>query len=39
MSFKPVQKLSVARTSGEEVAVGVLAQNWQGVFFQYFLPQ
>jgi serine/threonine-protein kinase HipA len=37
MSFKPIQKLSVARTlsSGERVAVGVLAQNRQGVFFQY----
>ena len=35
MSFKPIQKLSVARTlsSGERVAVGVLAQNRQGVFF------
>jgi serine/threonine-protein kinase HipA len=37
MSFKPIQKLSVIRTlsSGEQVAVGVLAQNRQGVFFQY----
>lgn len=37
MSFKPIQKLNVARTlsSGERVAVGVLAQNRQGVFFQY----
>ncbi len=38
MSFKPVQKLSVQRTlsSGQTVNVGVLAQNHQGVFFQYF---
>ena len=37
MSFKPIQKLTVTRTlsSGERVAVGVLAQNRQGVFFQY----
>ena len=37
MSFKPIQKLNVTRTlsSGEQVAVGVLAQNRQGVFFQY----
>ncbi len=37
MPFKPIQKLNVARTlsSGEQVAVGVLAQNRQGVFFQY----
>ncbi len=37
MSFKPIQKLSVVRTlsTGERVAVGVLAQNRQGVFFQY----
>ncbi len=37
MSFKPLQKLSVVRTlsTGERVAVGVLAQNRQGVFFQY----
>ncbi|WP_420064595.1 type II toxin-antitoxin system HipA family toxin [Pectobacterium colocasium] len=37
MSFKPIQKLTVTRTlsSGEQVAVGVLAQNRQGVFFQY----
>lgn len=37
MSFKPIQKLSVNRTlsSGEQIAVGVLAQNRQGVFFQY----
>ena len=37
MSFKPIQKLSVTRTltTGESVAVGVLAQNRKGVFFQY----
>lgn len=37
MSFKPIQKLNVARTltTGETVSVGVLAQNRQGVFFQY----
>ncbi|MEH0691005.1 type II toxin-antitoxin system HipA family toxin [Vibrio cholerae] len=37
MSFKPIQKLNVARTltTGEMVSVGVLAQNRQGVFFQY----
>jgi len=37
MSFKPIQKLTVTRTlsSGEQIAVGVLAQNRQGVFFQY----
>ena len=37
MRFKPIQKLMVTRTlsSGEQVAVGVLAQNRQGVFFQY----
>ncbi|PVZ64497.1 type II toxin-antitoxin system HipA family toxin [Pelagibaculum spongiae] len=37
MSFKPIQKLSVHRTlsTGEKVAVGTLAQNRQGVFFQY----
>lgn len=37
MSFKPIQKLSAVRTlsTGERVAVGVLAQNRQGVFFQY----
>ena len=35
MSFKPIQKLAVTRTlsSSEQVAVGVLAQNRQGVFF------
>ncbi len=37
MSFKPIQKLNVARTlaTGKVVSVGVLAQNRQGVFFQY----
>lgn len=37
MSFKPIQKLTVTRTlsSGDQIAVGVLAQNRQGVFFQY----
>lgn len=37
MAFKPVQKLDVWRTlsTGERVNVGVLAQNRQGVFFQY----
>lgn len=37
MSFKPIQKLSVTRTlrSGDQIAVGVLAQNRQGVYFQY----
>lgn len=37
MAFKPIQKLQVYRilASGDRVAVGVLAQNRQGVFFQY----
>ena len=37
MSFKPVQKLAVYRTltTGESLSVGTLAQNRQGVFFQY----
>lgn len=37
MSFKPIQKLSIIRTlsTGQPVSVGVLAQNRQGVFFQY----
>ena len=37
MSFKSIQKLNVGRTltTGEMVSVGVLAQNRQGVFFQY----
>jgi len=37
VSFKPVRKLTVTRTltTGQAVTVGVLAQNRQGVFFQY----
>lgn len=37
MRFKPIQKLTVTRTlsTGKRVVVGVLAQNRQGVFFQY----
>jgi len=37
MTFKPVRKLTVTRTlaTGQAVTVGVLAQNRQGVFFQY----
>lgn len=37
MTFKPVRKLTVTRTltTGQAVMVGVLAQNRQGVFFQY----
>jgi len=37
MIFKSIQKLNVQRTltTGEIVSVGVLAQNRQGVFFQY----
>ncbi|WP_320153708.1 type II toxin-antitoxin system HipA family toxin [uncultured Tolumonas sp.] len=37
MSFKPIQKLWVHRTlsTGTHVFVGTLAQNRQGVFFQY----
>ena len=37
MAFKPIQKLDVSRTltNGQSVKVGVLAQNRQGVFFQY----
>ena len=37
MSFKSIQRLDVQRTlsTGEVVPVGVLAQNRQGVFFQY----
>ncbi|MCC5878811.1 MAG: type II toxin-antitoxin system HipA family toxin [Idiomarina sp.] len=37
MAFKPIQKLEVFRTlsSAEKVFVGLLAQNRQGVFFQY----
>ncbi|RUO20893.1 type II toxin-antitoxin system HipA family toxin [Aliidiomarina iranensis] len=37
MSFKPIQKLDVQRTlsNGAQVKLGTLAQNQQGVFFQY----
>lgn len=37
MAFKPTQRLNVTRTlsTGERIAAGVLAQNRQGVFFQY----
>lgn len=37
MAFKPIQKLLVQRTlsTGGRIEVGVLAQNQQGVFFQY----
>lgn len=37
MSFKPVQRLDVTRTlaSARRVTVGVLAQNKQGVYFQF----
>ncbi len=37
MDFNPVRQLFVRRTlsTGERVPVGVLAQNRQGVFFQY----
>ena len=37
MSFKPIQKLNVSRTlsTGQQVDVGTLAQNRQGVYFQY----
>lgn len=37
MSFKPIQKLMVywSLSTGKEVFVGTLAQNRQGVFFQY----
>ena len=37
MDFKPIQKLEVFRTlsTGIKIFVGVLAQNRQGVFFQY----
>ena len=37
MAFKPIQKLLVQRTlsTGESMDVGMLAQNQQGVFFQY----
>lgn len=37
MSFQPIRKLEVRRTLslGQQIPVGVLAQNHQGVFFQY----
>jgi serine/threonine-protein kinase HipA len=37
MVFKPIQKLSVNRTlsTGQVVWVGTLAQNSQGIYFQY----
>lgn len=37
MPFKPTQKLQVSRllSTGQQVEVGVLAQNRQGVYFQY----
>lgn len=37
MSFEPIRRLNVWRTlgTGEKVALGALAQNRQGVFFQY----
>lgn len=37
MSFSPIRKLEVWRTrqNGEQQRVGLLAQNRQGVFFQY----
>ena len=37
MNFKPIQKLEVSRvlSTGQQVAVGTLAQNRQGVYFQY----
>ena len=37
MAFKPIQQLNVSRTlsNGQQVKVGALAQNRQGVFFQY----
>lgn len=37
MIFKSIQKLNIQRTltTGERVPIGVLAQNRQGVFFQY----
>ena len=37
MSFKPIQRLDVSRrlSTGEMISVGELAQNRQGVFFQY----
>ena len=37
MAFKPIEKLAVTRTLSDstELPVGVLAQNRQGVYFQY----
>ncbi|MFU8784451.1 HipA N-terminal domain-containing protein, partial [Aliidiomarina sp.] len=37
MNFKPMQKIDVQRTfsNGMQVRIGTLAQNQQGVFFQY----
>ncbi len=37
MSFKPIDRLEVRRTlsTGQELLVGTLAQNKQGVYFQY----
>lgn len=37
MSFKPIQKLHASRTlsTGQQVKVGTLALNRQGVYFQY----
>ncbi|WP_276754924.1 type II toxin-antitoxin system HipA family toxin [Pseudoalteromonas marina] len=37
MAFKPIEKLAVTRTLSDstELPVGILAQNRQGVYFQY----
>ncbi|MBE0361308.1 MULTISPECIES: hypothetical protein [Pseudoalteromonas] len=37
MAFKPIEKLEVKRTLSDstELMVGVLAQNRQGVYFQF----
>ena len=37
MNFKPIQQLQVSRTlfTGEQILVGILAQNSQGVYFSY----
>lgn len=37
MGFNPVQKLNITRTlsTGAQITLGTLAQNRQGVFFQY----
>lgn len=37
MNFKPIKKLNVTRTlsTGVQVLMGTLAQNHNGVFFQY----